>query len=308
MKISFITTIYNEEKTIEKLLESLDKQTKIPYEIMIVDGGSTDRTLEILAKNNVRVIVKRGNRSVGRNEAIKQATGDIIVCSDAGNVLDKDWIREIIKPFEDEHVSVIAGYYEGIAETVFQKCLIPYVLVMPDRINPQTFLPATRSIAFRRSVWERVDGFDERLSHNEDHAFAKKLQREKMHIVFQRDAVVYWMPRKTVKEAYVMFLRFAYGDAEARIFRPKVLVLFARYVIVVIMLILAIMMKSSLLLDLLFVLFLLYCVWSVKKNYKYVRDERAYFYLPLLQLTSDIAVLHGTISGLLHLWDTKKTL
>src|SRR3989338_7358403 len=156
MRISFIATIFNEEKTIEVFLTSVLSQSILPDEIILVDGGSTDATVEKVqnAKFKVqnynvkfKIIVKRGNRSVGRNEAITHARGDIIVCSDAGCELDKDWIKHITKPFKDMSVDVVAGYYKGKSQTIFQKCLIPYVLVMPDRVDLNNFLPATRSMA-----------------------------------------------------------------------------------------------------------------------------------------------------------------
>ena len=166
MKISFITTIFNEELTIKKFLSSLIAQTKFPDEIIIVDGGSTDNTLLVvsqfafpLSNKKIKIIQKKGNRSVGRNEAIKNATGDIIVCTDAGNLLDRDWIKNITKPFLNKTIDVVAGYYKGKAKNIFQKCLIPYALVMPDKVEPDNFLPATRSIAFKKSIWKKSRRF-----------------------------------------------------------------------------------------------------------------------------------------------------
>ncbi len=315
MKISFITTIYNEQSTIIDFLQSLAAQTKLPDEIIIVDGGSVDETVSLIKEfqfpkivKKVKVIVKKGNRSVGRNTAIKDASGDIILCSDAGNILDKDWVKSIIKPFKEKTVDVVAGYYKGLTQNTFQKSLLPYVFVMPDKVDPKTFLPATRSVAFKKSTWHKVGGFNESLSHNEDYAFAKKLEKFGANIVFAKDAIVYWIPRNTLKQTYIMFLRFAYGDAEAKIFRPKVLVLFVRYFIILSLLAIFMITKSLVILYLLFFILLLYIGWAISKNYRYVREFSAFFYLPLLQFIADFAVINGTISGILGLWDTKKTL
>jgi glycosyltransferase involved in cell wall biosynthesis len=307
MKISFITTIYNEEKTIEAFLDSLFMQTRHPDEIIIVDGRSTDLTVkkikEIRVKNKgykgkFEVIIKKGNRSVGRNEAITCARGDIIVCSDSGNTLDKDWIKNIAEPFKNKFVDVVAGYYEGIAKNVFQKCVIPYALVMPDRVDSNNFLPATRSVAFRKAIWEKAGKFNEKFSHNEDYAFAKALQKIHAHIVFRKDAIVYWKPRNTFREAFIMMYRFAYGDAQARILRPKVILVFLRYLMGIILLVLFFITKSYFILTILGLILILYLVWAVQKNYRYVKQWEAIFILPALQFVADWAVLKGTALGL----------
>jgi len=204
MKVSFITTVYNEELTIKPLLESIFAQSKFPDEIIIVDGGSTDNTISEISnfkfstsdtKAKIKLIFKKGNRSVGRNEAIKKACNEIIACSDAGCALDKDWLRNITEPFKDLKVDVVAGYYKGEARTIFQKCLIPYVLVMPDKVNSNNFLPASRSMAFKKSIWKKAGEFPEKFCHEreseilnnvEKHADAHKLDPELVKDVFLR--------------------------------------------------------------------------------------------------------------------------
>ena len=66
---------------------------------------------------------------------------------------------------------------------------------MEDKIKEE-FLPATRSMAFRKEVWKKIGGFDENLSHNEDYAFANKIKKLGFKIKFVQDAVVNWIPRK----------------------------------------------------------------------------------------------------------------
>ncbi len=305
MKISFIATVLNEEKTVEQLLESLTKQTRMPDEIIIVDGGSSDKTLEsikyyvlsIKGEKRFRdvkfkIIEKRGNRAVGRNEAVKQASGDIIVCSDAGCELDRDWVKNIVEPFSNVSADVVAGFYAAKPTSIFQKCLVPYVLVMPDRVDPNNFLPATRSMAFTKKIWEKVGEFPEGYSYNEDYVFAHKLKNNGAIITFAKDAVVYWQPRKNLKEAFVMFFSFAYGDAQARIYRPKVLLIFLRYILGVILVFYYF--------NTLYLILFSYVVWAISKNYKYVREWRAVVFLPILQVTADIAVILGTIWGIQH--------
>ncbi|MBI2028541.1 MAG: glycosyltransferase [Candidatus Levybacteria bacterium] len=310
MRISFITTVLNEEKYIASFLSSLFAQVKMPSEIIIVDGGSSDRTVPSIKhqiskiKNNkkyenigFKLIVKKGNRSVGRNEAIKNATGDIVVCSDAGNILDRYWIKNIIKPLENPKIDVVSGYYKGKPKTVFQRCLVPYILVMEDKVNPNTFLPSTRSVAFRKNIWEKTGGFSKKYSHNEDYVFAKSLQKIGAKIVFAKDAFVYWIPRKNIKETFTMFFRFALGDGESGILRRKVIFIFARYILGFYLLLLSFIEKSWIPVFGFSLGLLFYIGWAIKKNYKYVKKIGALFFLPLLQFVSDLAVLSGTLFG-----------
>ena len=219
--------------------------------------------------------------------------------TDAGCILDKNWIKNISEPFRTKKVDVVSGYHKGISKNIFQKSLIPYVLVMEDKITDE-FLPATRSMAFRKEVWKKVGGFDENLSHNEDYAFALKIKESKYPIKFKKDAIVYWLPRKNLIDAFIMFLRFAFGDTQANIIRPKVILIFLRYIFALYLIILNLIMKSYPLVVFTALSFLSYILWSIYKNYKYVNSYKAFLYLPILQFASDIAVLLGTSFSLIR--------
>jgi len=311
--ISLVVTVLNEEKNIDKFIDSVFSQSKLPDEITIVDGESSDNTVasikyyvssikykNIQKNTRFKIIVKSGNRAVGRNEAIKKSTGDIILSVDAGCTIDKNWIKNIIKPFIDPKVDVAAGYYKGQAKSIFQKCLIPYVLVMQDKINLNEFLPASRSMAFRKSVWKKIGGFDEKLSHNEDYDFAHKIKKNGFKIIFCKDAIVNWIPRNNLLQSFIMFFRFAFGDAQASIFRGKVIFIFLRYIFAFYLVLLSLIMKNIYLNSFIILCFFLYVGWSIFKNYKYVNSYKAIFYLPLLQFTSDFAVILGTTLGFIR--------
>lgn len=314
-KVTLVTTVKNEEESIIGFLDSVMKQTKMPNEVIIVDGGSTDKTIEKCQMSplkysgqanvkcqmldKMKIIRKRGNRSVGRNTAIKASSHSIIAVTDAGCILDPRWLERIIAPFKDRKIDVVAGFYKGKAETVFQKCVVPYALVMPDKVNPNTFLPATRSLAFRKSVWKKVGGFNKTYSHNEDYVFARELKRINARIFFKKNAIVNWIPRKNLSEFYVMCKRFAYGDAEAGIYRPKVIFILARYLTGLGFLGYILISGNYSIFYILYSIFFFYLLWSILKNYKYVNDTKAIYILPTLQITSDLAVLIGTVAGFL---------
>ena len=304
-KYTFISTVYNEQENIEVFLKSVVRQSLYPEQIIIVDGGSSDNTLNLIKnfnkknKLNIFLLEKKGNRSVGRNYAIANARNKIILCSDAGCVLDKNWAKNIIKPFVEQNIDVVAGYYKGRADNIWGKCIIPYVLVMSNRLNPEKFLPATRSMAFRKKVWEELDGFDERLSHNEDYAFSQKLLARNKKITFVKTAIVEWLPPQTINKFARMIFRFALGDSQAGILRPKVGLIFLRYLIFIILLAYFVLYRNGFASIVIATGVILYLIWSIEKNYRYINDIRALVILPLLQITSDICVIMGTLIGAL---------
>ena len=122
-KVSVISTFWNEATTIKLFVDGLLNQSRTPDEIVLCDGGSTDGTLEIinqLAQDHpvINVCIKPGNRSVGRNEAIRNSQYPIIAVTDVGTVADKDWLKNLILPFEnDPNVSAVSGFFKIKPET-----------------------------------------------------------------------------------------------------------------------------------------------------------------------------------------------
>ncbi|HWY78782.1 MAG TPA: glycosyltransferase [Candidatus Sulfotelmatobacter sp.] len=306
MKITFIATVYNEEKTIGEFLTSLIEQSMFPDEVILVDAKSTDKTNEIVRQYESRfkkkkisflLFNKKGNRSIGRNEAIQHATGDIIIASDAGCVLDKNWVMEIAKPFNNKKIDVVAGYYHPVTKTIFEKCMAAYTSIMPDKVDPDTFLPSSRSIGFRKTVWEKVYGYPENLDTCEDLVFARTAKQKGFHFSFAKNAIVYWPQRATLKEAFLQFFSYALGDGQAWYIRPQTPLLFFRYIIGVILVVFYFRTHSHKILATLFLLLILYIIWAIKKNYRYVKDWQAFYLLPILQFTADVAVLSGFTIG-----------
>lgn len=291
--ISVVITVKNEGSTVSQLIESLELQTMKPNEIIVVDGGSTDQTSTIV-RSYKRVIYlhKNGNRSVGRNYGIERARNKLVALTDGGCVADKDWIKSLIHCFRGGNEQVIAGFYNADSRTVFEKCMAPYALIMPDKVIESSFLPSARSMLITKNIWAQNGMFPEQYSHNEDYVFARNLKKNGVKIRFCKKAVVFWRPRGDLISASKMFFRFAYGDAESGLFRPKVLFIFIRYIAGIMLFINGQFLILAALLG-------LYFLWSINKNYKYVRNYLAIFWLPIIQITSDICILIGTTGGLI---------
>lgn len=115
MKLSIILPTYNNEKTIEECLKSIFMQefSKKDFEVLFIDGGSKDKTLEIARKYPVKIIKNpKRNEEAARIIGIKKAKGKIICFIDADNILvGKNWIKKCIKAFRDKEISFADTLY-----------------------------------------------------------------------------------------------------------------------------------------------------------------------------------------------------
>ena len=292
---SLIITTKNEEASITRLLDSISSQTEKPDQVVISDAGSSDRTREIVTSFSSKIPIKLlklsadSNRAVGRNKAIEASTHEIILITDAGCILDPTWVEEMLKPFHRVHTDVVAGYYRGEGANPFELCQIPFVLVMPDRYDPKTFLPATRSMGMRKTVWKKMGGFNESLRYAEDYIFARQLREKAYRIMAAPKAIVTWRARPTLVSFASMIAQHAQGDAYSGAWRRGVALTFVRYI--------AFCAFGP--------LFIVYLFYSVYKNYHYIRKDQALLYLPLLQVTCDLSVMWGTLKGLSLRWQEK---
>ncbi len=112
--VTVIVPAYNEEKAIGKTVEALLRLSYTNKEIIVVDDGSTDRTLEVArshAKGDlVKVVTKlNGGKWDALNAGIKVAKGEFIVCIDADTLLDQNAIQHLVKHFRDPKIAAVAG-------------------------------------------------------------------------------------------------------------------------------------------------------------------------------------------------------
>jgi glycosyltransferase involved in cell wall biosynthesis len=236
-KVSVICTVLNEGPAIQKLLDSLAEQTHPPDEIIFVDGGSSDDTVAILQRYAaaqpwpLRVLVEPGaNISRGRNVAIEAAAGSIIASTDAGVRLDRRWLEELLKPFQaDPGVAVVSGFFAADPQTAFEVAMGATVLPALSDINPATFLPSSRSIAFLKSSWQAAGGYPEWLDYCEDLIFDFRLRDEVGPFTFTPQAIVYFRPRSSLRAFFKQYYQYARGDGKADLWRKRHAVRYLTY-------------------------------------------------------------------------------
>jgi glycosyltransferase involved in cell wall biosynthesis len=219
--VSLITTVLDEEGSIEPLLQSLADQRRQPDEIIICDAGSTDSTANIIRQWIVdgfpaRLIVEQGaNRSKGRNRAIEKATGEVVASIDGGCVAGRDWLANLIAPFDsDDPPDVVAGYYEPDTDTQMEDAIAVATVPASAEVDPETFLPSGRSVAFRRDAWRRVGGYPEYVDYAEDTDFGVRLKAVGCKFDFAPDAVVHWRMQTDLLRVFRQFFRYARSDGQ----------------------------------------------------------------------------------------------
>jgi glycosyltransferase involved in cell wall biosynthesis len=227
MRVSVCTTLYNEKGNVRQFLDSLLTQTLTPDEIVIVDGGSTDGTTGILQEVAgstpvIRLIVDPACNikhlpspvARGRNIAIQEAHGEIIAVTDAGCKVDPRWLEEIVRPLlHDDSIDVVGGWYEPWVETPFERCAATVSFTTTKTQIARGQFPSSRSIAFRKNLWERVGGYPEVVLTAEDSLFNAKWKESGAGFAFAERAIVYWKPRGSFRPLCRQFYRYSVGDA-----------------------------------------------------------------------------------------------
>jgi glycosyltransferase involved in cell wall biosynthesis len=235
-RVSLVSTVLNEVELLDRWLESIRRQTRQPDEIVIVDAGSSDGTVERLRTVAtsmdlpIRVFVVPGaNISHGRNRAIEEAAHEIIAVTDAGTHLDDDWLDCLVQPFVDATVDVSSGFYRPAGRNDFERLLAAVLVPRLSEIDPSTFLPSSRSVAFRRAACSKAGGYPEWLLVCEDLVFDMNLRDTGAKFVFTPSAMASWYPRPTLKAFFKQYRMYARGDGHARIFGRRHIARYTAY-------------------------------------------------------------------------------
>jgi glycosyltransferase involved in cell wall biosynthesis len=216
MIVSVVVPVRDEEATLAALLDSLRAQTCPPHEIVVVDGGSRDRTAEIAASYGARdrsiqlVRTPGAHPGVGRNIGAGVAVGDVLVWTDAGIVVDPQWLGRLLQPLaSDASVDVVYGNMEPITDSFFQQCAaIAYVPPRVRRDGVSIRAPFVPSSAMRRVVWTRVGGFAP-FRASEDLLFMEAIERGGFRVAYAPGAVVHWRIAGTWAATFARFALYS---------------------------------------------------------------------------------------------------
>ena len=158
---SIVVRAYNEEKYIGRLLEGIRQQTVKDVEIILVDSGSTDLTVEIAEKYGAKIVhIPSAEFTFGRslNFGVRAATREFVVIASAHVYpVYPDWIESLLRPFEDEKVALTYGKQRGYELSKFSEHQI-FHQWYPDvsKPNQETAFCNNANAAIRKSLWEKI--------------------------------------------------------------------------------------------------------------------------------------------------------
>jgi glycosyltransferase involved in cell wall biosynthesis len=220
--VSLVVPLRNEEATLGRLVESVRSQTRLPEEVILVDGGSSDRTVALareLTQGNPRFRVVQADAATpgrGRNLGIFAANYDWIALTDAGIRLEPTWLAELLAVARREPgLDVIYGNYEPLTRTFFETCAaLSYAGPKRERPGGRMRGPFIASSLLRRQVWSAVGGFPD-LRAAEDLIFMRRVEEQGFRVGWAPAATVWWELRPTLGSTFRKFIVYSRANAWA---------------------------------------------------------------------------------------------
>lgn len=199
--VSVIIPCYNAENMILRTLEALDRQSVRDFEVILVDDGSQDRTVETAKsfrpknfKFNV-IAEKHTGPAAQRNRGAEKAKGEILLFTDSDCVPDNDWIREMTSPFSDESIAGVSGTYKTLNNDKLIARFEGYEIEKRHAKMAKkkyTDFIGSFSAGYRKNIFKRFGGFsaDFKRADAEDPELSFKIAKAGYKMVFNPKAVV----------------------------------------------------------------------------------------------------------------------
>lgn len=215
-KVSFYIPAYNVEKFIGPCIETIMQQSYPVSEIIIIDDGSKDRTVEIAQKYPVKIVRHDNNRGLAavRNTGVINAQFDYIGSVDADCLPEPDWLERLMKHFDLGNIAGVSG-----------KLIEKYQSKMPDRwraIHMKQYWEGTELIinpmhlfgnntVFYRPALADVGYYKdspEYRTNNEDYYISRCLLEKNYSIIYDPDALVYHLRQDSCSSLFRTYWRW----------------------------------------------------------------------------------------------------
>ncbi len=238
MKVSVVVPTYNRKESLRKCVDALLNQNFKDYELIIVDDGSTDETdvmiKSLQEKNKNLVYLRQENKgpSVARNFGAEKSKGKIIAFTDDDCIVEKNWLKELLKGFGNKNVGIVGGNYIFHEEKGFinlwQKSNMKKSIERGRFKKPQFF--ESNNMAILKELFVSVAGFNPIFGPkdgSEDLNLNYQVIKKGFGLTFREDARVLHLHKRNLKGVLKQYYIAGRGDIvfmflnkEKRIFRP----------------------------------------------------------------------------------------
>jgi GT2 family glycosyltransferase len=228
--VALIMPALNEAASVAKTLDSVFASTRLPDEIIVADGRSSDDTVARVqgyAGRGVRVVCVPNPgvfAGAGRNRAAQAASSELLLFLDFGNRLDPGWIEAMARPMEeDPEVEAVGGLFVPDPSNEFERCVaamqydLPLAVARMNDAQRRAMVPASirlggLGMAVTRRRYLAEGGMPEWLRAAEDNLFGRKLQRSGARTVAALDALLHHHMRGSLREVWRQNLVYARGE------------------------------------------------------------------------------------------------
>lgn len=197
MKATVIIPAYNAGNTIANTLKSLEKQSFKDFEVVVVDDGSKDNTAYVVKSFPKARLLQEKNSgpAVARNFGAKEAQGEILVFTDSDCVADKEWLAQMVIPFEDKDIAGVQGRYKSEQKEIVARFIQLEIEKRYEKMARQKYIDfiGSYSAAYRKKVFLEMNGFDEsfRIASGEDTEFSYKISKAGYKMIFNQNAIIF---------------------------------------------------------------------------------------------------------------------
>lgn len=163
-KLSVVVPTFNRRRRLERLLQSIEAQVGAPpFEVIVVDDGSTDGTGDTLQAHPICRYLRmtNGGPARARNAGWRIARGEVVVFTDDDVVPSDTWLRDMEAAMRDTGAAAVGGVVRSLTTGFVEDFVTAERLVDHGRDDGEVRFLVTANLAVKRSVLESVGGFDE---------------------------------------------------------------------------------------------------------------------------------------------------